>query len=151
MLRWATLAGVAALVAAGGWIWSQGTAEGGRLPYDDADAVARGAALYEEYCASCHGADLEGEPDWRTRLPSGLMPAPPHNETGHTWHHPTEQLFLLTKHGVAEMVGGGYESAMPGFGDVLSDQQIREVLAFIKSTWPAEVIRRHDQMNEAAR
>lgn len=23
-----------------------------------------GAALYRDNCASCHGADLEGQPDW---------------------------------------------------------------------------------------
>ena len=30
----------------------------------------------------------------------------------------------------------GYDSDMPAFKDVLTDEQIRTVLAFIKSTWP---------------
>ena len=34
------------------------------------------------------------------------------------------------------VVGGGYESDMPGFAGVLSDEEIRAILAFIKSTWP---------------
>lgn len=32
----------------------------------------------------------------------------------------------------------GYESDMPAFGGILSDDEIRAVLAFIKSTWPEE-------------
>ena len=28
-----------------------------------------------------------------------MLPAPPHNETGHTWHHPDEMLFAITKYG----------------------------------------------------
>jgi mono/diheme cytochrome c family protein len=45
-------------------------------------------------------------------------------------------LFRITKEGPATVVGGSYQSDMPGFGDVLRDDEIRAVLAFIKSTWP---------------
>ena len=64
------------------------------------------------------------------------MPAPPHDASGHTWHHPDGVLFRITKEGVAAVVGGGYQSDMPAFGDVLSDDEIRAVLAYIKSMWP---------------
>ncbi|MEM9762953.1 MAG: cytochrome c, partial [Pseudomonadota bacterium] len=86
-------------------------------------------------CASCHGADLEGQPDWKRRLDSGRMPAPPHDETGHTWHHADRQLFTITKLGLGAVVPD-YESDMPAFEGVLTDREIRAVLAFIKSTWP---------------
>lgn len=46
--------------------------------------VSRGAMTYAEACASCHGADLEGQPEWHTRGPDGRLPAAPHDETGHT-------------------------------------------------------------------
>lgn len=95
-----------------------------------------GSDIYVEHCAACHGTGLEGQPDWKQRLPSGRMPAPPHDVSGHTWHHADEVLFRITKEGAAAVVGGGYESDMPGFGDVLSDEEIRAVLAYIKSTWP---------------
>ena len=98
--------------------------------------VVLGRDLYTLHCASCHGADLEGQPEWKRALPSGRMPAPPHDASGHTWHHPDGVLFRITKEGVAAVVGGGYQSDMPAFGDVLSDDQIRAVLTFIKSTWP---------------
>ncbi|MCA0871421.1 cytochrome c [Seohaeicola saemankumensis] len=98
--------------------------------------LSRGAAVYIEACASCHGAKLEGQPDWRSPGPNGRLPAPPHDETGHTWHHPDDVLFSIVKEGTAAVVGGGYESDMPGFGSDLSDAEIHAVLAYIKSTWP---------------
>ena len=66
----------------------------------------------------------------------GFLPAPPHDESGHTWHHADDILFRIVKEGTAAIVGGGYESDMPGFADVLSDAEIRAVLAYIKNTWP---------------
>lgn len=100
------------------------------------ETLALGQALYAETCASCHGAKLEGQPEWKRRLPSGRMPAPPHDASGHTWHHADDALFRITKEGVEAVVGGGYESDMPAFGDKLSDDEILAILAFIKSTWP---------------
>jgi mono/diheme cytochrome c family protein len=119
----------------------------GFLPYDDPVAVAEGERLYGTYCASCHGADLEGEPNWRDRDADGYLPAPPHDPEGHTWHHPDAQLFAITKHGTAALVGDGYKSRMLGFGDVLSDIEIVQTLAYIKSRWPQRVIDLHNQVN----
>uniref|UniRef100_UPI00345BD2FB c-type cytochrome n=1 Tax=uncultured Jannaschia sp. TaxID=293347 RepID=UPI00345BD2FB len=99
------------------------------------DDIALGQELYAATCASCHRADLEGQPDWKRRLESGRMPAPPHDESGHTWHHADRQLITITKLGVGGVVPG-YESDMPAFEGVLTDEEIRAVLAFIKSTWP---------------
>ena len=100
-----------------------------------AEQVARGHDLYAANCASCHGADLEGQPDWRRRNEDGRMPAPPHDADGHTWHHADRQLFTITKLGVGAVVPG-YESNMPAYGGILSDDEIISVLTFIKSTWP---------------
>ncbi len=97
--------------------------------------VAAGQQLYAENCASCHGANREGQPDWRRRLDTGRMPAPPHDETGHTWHHADRALFQITKGGVAAVVPG-YESDMPAFGEVLTDAEIAAILVYIKSNWP---------------
>ncbi|ATG35871.1 Cytochrome c, mono- and diheme variant [Phaeobacter piscinae] len=101
-----------------------------------AEGSQDGAALYQQNCASCHGGALEGQPDWRGPGPDGLLPAPPHDATGHTWHHGDNILFRITRDGTAAVVGGGYESNIPGFGDVLTDTQIRTILDYIKSTWP---------------
>ena len=101
-----------------------------------AEVIAQGRQVYADQCAACHGADLEGQPDWRSPLPSGRLPAPPHDASGHTWHHPDDMLFRIVKKGTAAIVGGGYESDMPAFADVLGDPEIRAVLAYIKSRWP---------------
>ena len=101
----------------------------------DAETLRLGEEIYAENCASCHGADLEGQPDWKRRLENGRMPAPPHDASGHTWHHSDQDLFVITREGVDAVVPG-YESDMPAFGSILSDDEIQAVLAFIKSTWP---------------
>ena len=102
----------------------------------DAEHVAFGEKLYAQHCAVCHGAKLEGQPDWRRRLPNGKLPAPPHDESGHTWHHPDEVLFAITKHGMVwPNAPKDYKSDMPAFDGTLSDQEIWAVLAFIKSHW----------------
>lgn len=107
--------------------------------------LEHGKTLYSENCASCHGADLKGQPDWRQPGPDGVLPAPPHDATGHTWHHGDAMLFDYTKHGgQALMAARGitdFQSGMPGFGEELSDREIRDILAYIKSTWPAKIRR----------
>jgi mono/diheme cytochrome c family protein len=102
----------------------------------NAGLVQLGARIYAQQCASCHGAKLEGQPEWRRRLANGRMPAPPHDESGHTWHHPDRALFAITKNGlVPPYAPKDYESDMPAFSGKLSDEEIWAVLAFIKSHW----------------
>lgn len=110
---------------------------------DDVQQVARGKPVYANHCAACHGVRLEGQPDWRNKLPSGRMPAPPHDATGHTWHHPDPVLFGITKHGLipGKYAPPGYQSDMPAYGGTLSDEDIWAVLAYIKSSWPQEIRR----------
>lgn len=130
-----------ASVAAGGWLLVPSSS--GIDPSDSAQ-VALGRTLYAEHCASCHGANLEGQPDWRTRKADGRMPAPPHDATGHTWHHSDRQLFEMTKKGPSAMVPG-YRSDMPGFEGILSDREIKAVLSYIYSTWPPEIRERQQR------
>ena len=131
MLRIPTLIGLTASALIATWILV-----GLRADAENAETIALGRTIYETQCAACHGAQLEGQPDWQMPLPSGRLPAPPHDATGHTWHHPDDILFRIVKEGTAAIVGGGYESDMPGFGGVLSDAEIEAVVAYIKSTWP---------------
>lgn len=116
----------------------------------NAALVALGARVYDEACASCHGKNLEGEPNWRTRKPDGRFPAPPHDTSGHTWHHDDATLFGITRLGPGGYAGTDYPSDMPGFADMLSDREIWAVLAYIKSTWPAEIRARQAQINRQA-
>lgn len=106
-------------------------------------SIATGKQLYQQNCASCHGANLEGQPNWRSANTDGSFPAPPHDETGHTWHHDDETLFNYTKlggKGIAKLLG--YEnpnSGMPAYEDSLSDAEIVAILNYIKSTWPQKI------------
>ncbi len=129
------------------WFLSPANAIGLFRP-DDTETVMRGKVVYAEHCASCHGENLEGEEKWRRRKPDGRLPAPPHDASGHTWHHHDWLLFKLTKFGLAKVADmGDYQTDMPTYEGVLSDDDIIAVLSFIKSTWPSDVRDRHDEMN----
>ena len=153
--RLAIWAGAAALLAVGAaalalapGLLSTGPAEAptttapATLPSLDPADIALGERVYVEACASCHGANLEGQPNWQVRNVDGKLPAPPHDETGHSWHHPDAQLFAITKFGLAPFTGPDYATDMPAFEGALTDAEIRAVLAYIKSRWP-EKIRAH--------
>jgi mono/diheme cytochrome c family protein len=114
---------------------------------DSPPDLAQGQKIYAQHCAVCHGAKLEGQADWRKPLANGRMPAPPHDDSGHTWHHPDEVLFGITKNGlVAPYAPVGYQSDMPGFGGTLSDAEIRAVLAYIAAQWSSEVRKARAEM-----
>ena len=125
---------------------------GVHLTTDDASVLASGQQLYAARCAACHGAQLQGQPHWRERDARGRLPAPPHDASGHTWHHPDQVLFDITKYGVAKAAKlKDYDSAMPAFEGVLSDAQIVAVLSWIKSTWPPRIRDLQRQVDDAAR
>ena len=114
------------------------------------ELVTRGAVIYDEVCGTCHGNNLQGQPDWRTKTEDGMLPAPPHDASGHTWHHPDQLLFDYTKFGGKALYPKA-NSAMPGFKNSLSDQQIWGVLNYIKSRWPEKIRKRHKMMNQRSR
>lgn len=128
-----------ALAAVGVAFVSLGRAQDGTATQPVSVDIAAGAQLYADNCASCHGANLEGQGDWRSPGADGRLPAPPHDETGHTWHHSDAVLFNYTALGgraaLAEQ-GMDFDSGMPGFAALLSEQDIWNTLAYIKSTWP---------------
>lgn len=137
---------LAALLAGGGYWLLRGGPGSGLLRPDDAAVVARGRVVYTQHCAQCHGADLAGQPRWRERGPDGLLPAPPHDRNGHTWHHPGRVLFNITKYGVQHYAGPQYHSAMPRYEGTLADEDIVAVLSYIQSTWPLDVRRLHETL-----
>lgn len=96
----------------------------------DRTMIEEGEVLYQANCAACHGADLSGTPDWKTRNEDGSYPPPPHDSTGHTWHHP-DSLFV-------DIVANGSDfeqSRMPAFGEQLTEADILSILEFLKSNW----------------
>lgn len=145
--------GILILVFAGLMFISRSTFMDGKknailLQDRDKNIVAQGKDVYGENCSSCHGTNLEGQPNWKKPDSNRLMPAPPHDQTGHTWHHTDDVLFGITKFGLAKFSGlKNYKTNMPVYENILSDDEIVAVLSFIKSTWPDEVKIRHNEMN----
>jgi mono/diheme cytochrome c family protein len=126
----------------------------GSADADNPTQVALGKQLYAESCASCHGANLEGQKNWRQPLAEGGLPAPPHDQSGHTWHHPDKLLFDYTQRGGQAIAPKGFKSNMPGFGEnfggSMSDGDIWAVLAFIKNSWPGNIQSRQARLNKQA-
>jgi len=110
--------------------------------------VQRGQLVYKRFCSLCHGTNLQGQPNWRKRKPDGKLPAPPHDETGHTWHHPDDVLFGIVKQGlVPPYAPDNYRSDMPAWGGTLEDEDIWAVLAYIKSRWSEETRKIQAEIN----
>ncbi len=109
-------------------------------PYPTLDPaqVARGREIYLESCASCHGTDAEGAPHWATPDPEGLTGPPPHDDSGHTWHHSDRVLYETIHMGMGDPLRPGSPLRMPAFGDKLSDAEIRAVVEYFKSLWAEE-------------
>ena len=114
----------------------------------NAQLVARGQEVYSVQCARCHGANLEGQPNWKEPRPDGSRPAPPHDASGHTWHHPDTLLFDIVKNGGKVYALPNEINNMPAFGDVLSNEEIAAVIAYIKSTWPLDIQRLQEEVNQ---
>jgi len=115
------------------------------LPTPDPGQVARGRGVYIQHCASCHGADAQGAPDWQQPDARGDLPPPPHDDTGHTWRHADAQLTEIIRGGLRDQFNKTPELTMPPFPtDQLSEREISDVIAYFKSLWSPE----HRQFQE---
>lgn len=121
----------------------------GKADADNPQQVSRGKLVYKKFCSLCHGVDLKGQPNWRVRNAEGKLPAPPHDESGHTWHHADDLIFGMTKFGIVPPYGPkDYKSDMPAWENTLSDDDIWAVIAYIKSQWPEELRKAQEETNQ---
>ena len=104
------------------------------LPTLVPEQVTVGQTLYAQSCAACHGANLEGKPNWKVPLADGSLPPPPHDNSGHTWHHPDELLLDIVANGSVLKAN----SQMPAFKEQFTIEQMAAILDFIKSKWGRE-------------
>ncbi len=100
---------------------------------ENAAQISRGAQLFSQNCAKCHGAQAEGAPDWENLDAVGKDRAPPLNGGGHIWHHPVPVMRQVIKEGTLDRGG-----AMPPHAEVLTDQQIDDIIAWYLHLWPEE-------------
>jgi mono/diheme cytochrome c family protein len=117
------------------------------LPTLDSNRVARGRQVYVQQCASCHGQDAEGAPNWEQPDARGDLPPPPHDDSGHTWRHSDAQLAQIIRDGLRDPFNKTPELTMPAFKDRLSDEEIVAVIAYFKSLWSPEHRRFQDEQN----
>ena len=150
MQRLAPWLAVAFILAVGGAmvLFRQAVEVPSLLKPNDIEVRQLGQKVYAQHCLACHGANLEGQANWRERNAQGFLPAPPHDASGHTWHHPSAYLIDWVKKGPAAMIGDGYQSTMPPYEGVLTDEEVVAVLSYIKSTWSARIQRAHNQIDE---
>lgn len=113
---------------------------------DDPLRIAQGEIIYRDNCASCHGANLEGQANWREQQSNGSYPASPLNENGRSWIHSGFQMFDIIKVGGSTIAPRSINSDMPAFKEKLDNKQIWAVIDYIKSRWPAKI----REINETA-
>ena len=120
------------------------------LDVNDVIEVTLGKKVYSVHCAVCHGTNLEGQPNWKYPGADGRLPAPPHDESGHTWHHPNSYLIHVVKESLTPGIDKpiGYQNNMPAFGKVLSDDEVIAVITYIKSTWPIDYQEWQEETNK---
>ena len=144
-------AGIAVLAAAAIFHSDPGNEHPAGTFIDPSDQalVARGKDVYTNHCARCHGDRMQGQAEWRKRHSDGKLPAPPHDATGHTWHHPDDILIDIVKNGLVpgRTAPDGYKSDMPSFAKMLSDADIIAALAYIKTAWPADILAQQRNMS----
>ncbi|MBC8210499.1 MAG: cytochrome c [Gammaproteobacteria bacterium] len=110
--------------------------------------LMEGEAIYKVECASCHGAQLEGQAGWKTRRADGKLAAPPQDASGQSWKKSRETLAAIIHSGMVEPhAPAGYISDMPAFANKLSEHQINNVLLYIESHWTPEIISWRAQQN----
>ena len=119
-------------------------------PFDPAE-IAEGKRVYDIYCVACHGANLEGEAEWKLPNPDGSFRAPPHDASGHTWHHGDGLLTEIIKKGGARIPPNLGSSHMPAYEGVLTDEEIAAALTYFKSSWPPEILEIQREMSERER
>ncbi len=130
--------------AAGVAAWDTSDAGGSR--WYTSERIERGATIFTDNCAACHGKEANGHFTWRQRGPDGKYPPPPLNGTGHAWHHPTQVLAKQIKFGTP-----GGQGTMPGFDGTLSDDNIVDSIAWFQSLWPDKIYDNWSQIEGRAR
>ena len=82
------------------------------IPLSHAGSVFQGGKIYVEHCETCHGANGRG------------IPGVPDLTRGRGLLRPDTELFQIVNNG---------KGAMPGYAGVLRNEQILDVLAYMRT------------------
>lgn len=116
----------------------------------DTSQLESGERIYQQYCASCHGSQGEGMPNWERQNVQGELPAPPHGPEGHTWKHSDAMLYRIVSEGWRDPWNKTERLTMPAFKDVLPPAEIRTVVNYLKTLWTPEQRRHQAEESEGA-
>jgi len=105
---------------------------------------SEGKDVYDEFCAYCHGFNLDGKSEWFNKTDKDPAQSPRMDDQGIAWRMPDTLLFSITKNGGQKHALPGIKSEMPAFEGVVSDKEINMALDYIKSRWP-EDLRAHQK------
>jgi mono/diheme cytochrome c family protein len=114
----------------------------------DPDSITRGARLFEENCAQCHGPQAQGHPDWQTPNDGSFAAAPPLNGTGNDWQRSRAELTATIRNGVRRK--SDKVDVMPAWKGRLSERDIEDVINWMQSLWSPEVYEAWSKAQAAA-
>jgi len=129
-LPWLIISGLILFMVSGALLYRQPTTYVDVIPPQVDFAGLDGSGLYQANCASCHGVNLEGQMNWKVPGENGVLLAPPHDNSGHTWHHADDLLLQIIAEG-----GSMPNSTMPAYQDRLTEAEMTAILAYIKTYW----------------
>lgn len=106
---------------------------------EDPQKVAQielGRTVYYQHCAYCHGDYLEGQADWDLAYPNGGRPPVPLDISGPAPLHTEDLIYKIIKEGGQSVSPASYRNNMPAYQNVLNEQEIWAVIAFMVDQWP---------------
>lgn len=99
------------------------------------EAMSRGAEIYKENCAECHGPQAQGHPGWEEDAKGEFVMAPPLDARGPTVRRSKQELVNIINNGRKR----GNDSVMPGWKGRLSTSDIDDTILWFQALWPPEV------------
>jgi mono/diheme cytochrome c family protein len=120
-----------------------GTTENATQEKFDINRIARGARLYQENCAQCHGPEAQGHPDWQHAKQQGYAAAPPLDGTGPAIKRRKAEMMAVIRNGLKQ----DGVPVMPGWKGRVSDDEIEDVITWYQALWPEQVYARWRQLD----
>jgi len=117
--------------------------ESARPEQFDINRIARGARLYQENCAQCHGPEAQGHPDWQHAKQQGYAAAPPLDGVGPAIKLRKSEMIAIIRNGVKQ----DGVPVMPAWKGRVSDEEIEDVITWYQALWPGPVYARWRQMS----
>jgi mono/diheme cytochrome c family protein len=110
----------------------------------DMARISRGALLYQQHCAECHGPEAQGHPDWKNARKLGFSAAPPLDGTGPASTRKKSDLVTIIRNGVQ------YEGkpVMPAWRGRVTDEDIENVILWFQALWPSQVYANWHKLND---